>query len=280
MAYAFNPLTSLIIPAHNESSVISRCLRRICADARPDEFEIIVIANGCSDQTADTARSFDGVQVIELEEASKIAALNAGDAAATSWPRIYLDADIEISVDSLRALCDTLLSGEYLAASPRFVLEDDDANWLVRSHNRIWRHLPQLQDSLAGRGAYGVSEQGHQRFDEFPDLTADDEFINTSFAAHEKIVIDTARSHVRSARTPSALFQRRTRAFSGVQELSRESENDKPTNATGWLDVVRERPQLIKDLPAYLGLTIAAKINARLRHRRGQSEWLRDESTR
>ena len=33
---------------------------------------------------------------LELEQASKPAALNVGDDVATLWPRLYLDADIQI----------------------------------------------------------------------------------------------------------------------------------------------------------------------------------------
>lgn len=276
-------MTSIIIPAHNEASVIGRCLA-VFADAEPGEFEVIVVPNGCTDDTAAVAATFrcadDPVTVVDIPTASKIAGLNAGDHAASSWPRIYLDADVEISLESLRALVAKLATGEVLAVSPTFVLADTDASWLVRSHNRIWRHLPQLQHSLAGRGAYAISEAGHARFTEFPDLTADDEFVNTSFGDTEKSVVAEAYTTVRSARTARALLKRRSRAFSGVQQLARDTDNDKPTSATGFLEVVRDRPLLVKDIPAYVGLTVAAKLTARARNRRGQTEWLRDESTR
>ena len=40
-----SPGASIIIPAHNEGSVIGRCLRVLLADAKPDEFDVIVVAN-------------------------------------------------------------------------------------------------------------------------------------------------------------------------------------------------------------------------------------------
>ena len=49
-----------------------------------------------------------GVRVIEVAEASKVAALNAGDRAASKWPRVYLDADIELPVEALYATLETL----------------------------------------------------------------------------------------------------------------------------------------------------------------------------
>src|ERR1700682_6135663 len=87
---------SVIIAAHNEEKVLARCLDALLADSRPGELEVLVVANGCTDRTVEIARSYGIVGVIEIPEASKHAALNAGDAAATVFPRAYLDADITI----------------------------------------------------------------------------------------------------------------------------------------------------------------------------------------
>ena len=72
----------MIIPAHNEASVIARTLAPLAAAAASGALEVIVVCNACTDRTArDLAppRSFAGVTVVEIAEASKTAALNAGD---------------------------------------------------------------------------------------------------------------------------------------------------------------------------------------------------------
>ena len=48
-------VTTVIIPAHNEARVIRRLLDQIVADATPGELDVIVVANGCTDDTADVA---------------------------------------------------------------------------------------------------------------------------------------------------------------------------------------------------------------------------------
>ncbi len=87
---------SIVIPAHDEGALIASTLRGVLADALPGEFEIVVAANGCTDDTVAQASSVPGVTVVETAIASKIAGLNLGDKAATAFPRIYLDADGQI----------------------------------------------------------------------------------------------------------------------------------------------------------------------------------------
>src|SRR5207248_1237429 len=43
---------SIIIPAHNEAAVVARTLRSILTNKLDRPLQIIVVANGCTDQTA------------------------------------------------------------------------------------------------------------------------------------------------------------------------------------------------------------------------------------
>src|SRR5688500_5584423 len=122
------PIT-VIIPAHNEAAVIERCLRALTDGAADGELDVIVVANGCSDDTAATARKFGasgggGVRVLETDVPSKSNALNLGDHAADAadgWPRVYADADVVLSLASLRRIAAALAEGPGggLAAAPR-----------------------------------------------------------------------------------------------------------------------------------------------------------------
>jgi glycosyltransferase involved in cell wall biosynthesis len=85
----------------------------------PGEMDIIVVANGCTDDTAEVAASFGpAVRVLTLPAASKQDALTAGDRAAADFPRIYVDADLELRADDIRALTAALSQPGVLAAAP------------------------------------------------------------------------------------------------------------------------------------------------------------------
>lgn len=79
-------MTSIVIAAHNEAAVVGRCLDALLAEAEPGEFDITVVANGCTDATAKVASARPGVRVLDLPSPGKVAALNAGDTVAVGYP--------------------------------------------------------------------------------------------------------------------------------------------------------------------------------------------------
>ena len=96
-------LGSIVIPAHNEAAVIIRTLGPLAPLAERG-VEIIVSANGCTDHTAARARTIPGVEVLESPTRSKAEALNRADSIATTFPRLYLDADITITAETVLAV--------------------------------------------------------------------------------------------------------------------------------------------------------------------------------
>ena len=58
-AYASGTV-SIVIPAHNEERVLPRLLAGLTDSARPGEFDVVVVANRCTDATADGARREPG----------------------------------------------------------------------------------------------------------------------------------------------------------------------------------------------------------------------------
>lgn len=123
-------MVSVIIPAHNEAGVIGRLLGHLVCPTGPEDIDVIVLANGCTDNTAEVAAEFSPpVRVVTLPVASKREALDAGDRLAQSFPRIYVDADIELSVEDIRALDAALRRPGVLAAAPERSLAMAVAGW-------------------------------------------------------------------------------------------------------------------------------------------------------
>ena len=111
------PIASVVIPAHNEEAVIGANLRRLLDGAEPGEFDVVVVANACTDRTADLARAI-GVHVIETDVPGKVNALSLGDAACRVFPRAYVDADVGLSSSGLRALVAAAARPGVLACAP------------------------------------------------------------------------------------------------------------------------------------------------------------------
>ena len=100
--------TTIIIPAHDEDQVIGRTLAGLKAAAGTG-FDILVIADNCSDRTAEVARAA-GVNVVERHDTSRrgkgFALAHARDYLSSYPPAriVVLDADCRSDAKSLAAL--------------------------------------------------------------------------------------------------------------------------------------------------------------------------------
>src|SRR6185503_20147379 len=111
---------SIIIPAHNEASVVARTLNSILTNKLDRPLQIIVVANGCTDTTAEVVRKFgDKVELVETPVGSKVHALNLGDRVARYDLRAYLDADIELSINALQSVVNVFNDQSVRLAMPR-----------------------------------------------------------------------------------------------------------------------------------------------------------------
>jgi glycosyltransferase involved in cell wall biosynthesis len=293
-------MTSIVIAAHNEATVIGRCLDALFAGAHHGEFDVTVVANGCSDETARVAAARAGVRVLDLTTAGKVAALNAGDEVALGYPRIYLDADIVISAAGIRALCRALgTSGEarapatkVLASTARRKVDVSHSPLAVRAYEAINSRLPVFLHALFGRGVMALSAEGRGRFDCFPTVLADDLFVDSLFTSAEKREVDSVITLVTAPRSTRDLVRRLARvrhANAGIRAMRGEESSRHGAAAQygrgrgrarmSWLfDVVLPNPVLLPAAICYVTITVAAAILAR---RQQQDEvWGRDESSR
>jgi glycosyltransferase involved in cell wall biosynthesis len=269
---------SVVIAAHNEAAVIGRCLDALLAGAAPGELDVTVVANGCTDGTAAVAASRPGVRVIDRPEPGKVGALNAGDAVAVGFPRIYLDADIVLPPGAVRALAGALGEGVH-AVVPRRELDVAGRPLLVRAYYAINARMPVYDRALFGRGVIALSEAGRARFDAFPDVVADDLYLDSLFSREEKRQVDSVAARIATPRRTRDLVRRLTRVRSGNASI-RASAGVRPAARSSWLrDVVLPRPWLAPAGICYAAITVVAAAKARRSPATG-ARWGRDESSR
>ncbi|MBR0830184.1 glycosyltransferase [Bradyrhizobium manausense] len=277
-------MISIVVPAHNESSVIARTLSQWVGTPASDEIRVVVVCNGCTDDTANVARRFGPtVNVVESDIARKTHALNLGDQIADVFPRIYADADIVITVDAILALARRLDRGDVLAVAPTADINLAGCSWLVRKYFGVRSRLPSSREGIGGSGVYAVSEAGRMRFGQFPDITADDTYVRLQFRAEERETLSCVRSTVFAPRTLLQLIAVRTRAYRGTFELARRFPellvNKGAANNRALIALFKE-PRLWPGLLIYCGVNIVARYNATRGYRRGADLWQRDETSR
>ena len=83
----------------------------------------------------------------------------------------------------------------------------------------MWQQLPYLTEEMVGTGVYALSEPGRHRFDRFPDLTADDQFVLQQFARRERRSLPDEHFVVHTPTTLKGLVAIRKRAYRGTSEL-------------------------------------------------------------
>lgn len=275
-------MTSVVIAAHNEAAVIGRCLDAIVGAPSPDDqLEVVVVANGCTDGTAEAARR-PGVTVVDLPLAGKANALNIGDATVTTFPRIYLDADVVLSPNAISELAKALAQTGAAAAMParRMVLAGRPL--AIRAYYAVHSRLPAVVNGLYGRGAIAVSREGRARFGTFPETTADDLFLDSLFADEEKHLVSTATSSVMAPTRVEDLIRRLVRVRAGNAVMREGSKDVRRSSTTSWLtDVVLRSPWLAPASLYYVSITLIAELRARRTRSRGTGiSWAHDQSSR
>jgi glycosyltransferase involved in cell wall biosynthesis len=279
-------VVTVVIPAHDEAAVIARLLRRLLPEGPQDGLEILVVCNGCTDGTAAVAAGVPGVRVLETPVPSKAEALRLGNAAATSFPRVYVDADVEIDRAGVLRLAEELAEPGVLVASPRRRLPRDRMSLPVRWYYDVWEELPQVAAGVFGRGVIAMSEDGYQRIAALPSLMSDDLAMSAAFEPAERRIVAGAEVTVHPPRTWADLMRRRTRAVTGTRQLYEGAQqsawkSDSRTSKADLVGMVRRRPLLGLKLPVFLAVAVLAKRRAAQAVRRGDySTWLRDESSR
>lgn len=221
-------MLSVILPASNEEAYIGSCLTALLASAPvPGGAEVVVVANGCRDATADRARAMAGQAqaagwgflVLDLAAGGKPGALNAGDAAAKGDMRAYLDADVIVTPAVMADLVQALSTpaARYAGATPRIPRA---RSAVTRAYARFWQRLPFAQSVAPGYGLFAVNAPARARWGAFPAIISDDTFVRLHFTPDERVQVPSLYDWP-MIEGFAALTRVRRRQDAGVAEIAR-----------------------------------------------------------
>ena len=271
---------SVLIPAHDEAAYLPACLEAVFASEPVDGgAELIVIANGCADATAQIARDLGQagkdagwpVRVLDLAEGGKLNALNVGEAAATGRVLAYLDADVRVS-PPLMARIATALAGEEARYASGVPVVTGGADWVTRSYTRFWQTTPFMTQGVPGFGIFAMNRAGRARWGDWPDIISDDTFARLQFAPKERQQV-SAPYEWPMIEGFANLVRVRRRQDAGVAEVAARYpkllENEDPTGRAAPLWA-----RALKD-PAGFAAYLAVRLTTRLPVLRSADRWAR-----
>lgn len=273
------PVGSVVIPAWNEEGVIDRTLRALLADVDDGVLEVVVACNGCTDATVAVASAAaPSATVIDLPDPGKAGAIRAAEARTTTLPRLYLDADVPLPGPSALQVLAALHDGA-VAARPPFEYDTAGASRIVRRYYRQRARLVGVAGELCGAGVYGLSATARARFDEFPDVVADDLFAARVVERDEVTIVPCDPVPVAVPRDVRSLVRTLTRVHRGNRELARRLPDRAARTTRATVDeLVRSvsRPADALDALVYAVLVALGRLGAR----RPSATWGRDDTTR
>lgn len=155
---------SIIIPAHNEAQRLPISLEKIDAflSQQSYDYEVIVVENGSSDNTADVVRQFAArmpyIKLIESTKRGKGLAVQDGMLAAQGTWRFMADADLSMPIEELSKFLPPELDNFDIAIgsreAPGAKRYDEPAftHFRGRIFNKVikWFALPDYEDTQCG----------------------------------------------------------------------------------------------------------------------------------
>lgn len=269
---------AIIIPAYNEAATIIPLIHSLCANDELQGVTVIVVCNGCTDDTAERARAAAAQvahppRIIETQEGWKIGAIRLAEESLEPGPRLYLDADVDISARAARQLLDAVHeTGTDIAVPTRHLDLGDVRSYLARAYHRTWAALPWVRAQLAGRGAYALSQSLRARFGVFPDVIADDRWATTR-APRERATIVPATVSVRPAESLDAILAARTRIYLGNNDDSVPTHDASRSERVAGLVNLAKQPEHAVGLAVFFAVNSLAKWRARRDAAGGQVTW-------
>lgn len=277
-------LATILIPAFNEEAVIHRSLSPLAAAARDGRFQVIVIANGCTDQTIEAAiTACPDAEILDLTEGSKVGALNVGSKRRHGWVTVCLDADVEITEEAITRLIEPLLVDQADVACGRMIADLTGSTGLVKAFYRGWMLNPYFDAGKPG-GVFAMADWVTRDLFPMPRVVADDEYIARRTEKYRKAYVPLAAFRVHAPKTLTALLNIRRRSRRGTRSLEESGLiSSRPSNHAGALLALKRalpQPRRLFDVAVYFSAMIWVRVTLAWSTSRSSTTWERDETSR
>ena len=278
-------MATVIVPAHNEASVIEACLNSIINQSGVDH--IIVPCNGCTDNTVEIVQTkFPSAVCLDIEKPSKTNALNIAEKKAqelgVSYPIFYIDADTQLSENCIPHISKAMTNSPIKLSAPTPIINTKHSSWLVKTYYKVWTRLPYIKEGVIATCSFIVSEEGRQRFDKFADVIGDDGFIRCHFKNSEISNIEGAEIYITAPKDIFSLIKIKTRARLGNMELIARKKCP-IQEAKNYGNVMKTRLLSKEFLPTsiYILIALVIRIRAQMQFKKLDSyQWEKDTSSR
>ena len=223
---AHRPSVTVILPVHDEAGRIeARITNLLELDYPTERLQLLVIGDGCTDDTLELATRIGGARVAVHAlpaRAGKAAALNAGLERATGDILVFTDAGILLDRDALGQLVGHFRTPVVGCVSGEDYVEGDASEGLYGRIELLIRREEARLHSIAGASGcfYGMRRELCPPFRPgmAPDFLSVLECVRSG---HRALCEPAARGRMKATRSQRAEFSRKARTFlRGLTALS------------------------------------------------------------
>lgn len=228
----YAPPVTLVVVAYNEEDVIGSKLENCRGLEYPPELlEVLVVADGSDDATAERARAAEGVRVLHRpERQGKLAAMNRALEAASADVIVFSDANNHYSANALRALVAPFADPAVGVVTGRKAIDDGHGRALDRAEGLYWRYESKLKEWESATGSVtGVAGEAlafrREAYRSPRAGTMNDDFVQALLAALDGwrvVYAPEAVSLERASATIADEATRRSRLVTGRWQALRE----------------------------------------------------------
>ncbi len=274
-------LCTILIPAYNEAASIKQTLDYLLDGTSADDFDVLLVCNGCKDKTAEIAKSAHPcIRVIDLEKASKSNAINEGLKVAQKGPIVFLDADIKVSAMSVRYLLHALKWHDVDMVYGRAHFNFKETSICVQAFYKAWFQNTYFDQGKMG-GFFALSASAVAKLESMPNILSDDEYIRRLFV-QSCTCVKEAHYTINPPRNLASLINVRCRIYRGNKQLS--AQGMKPTQSPYpspnrlFLSRLMKRPRHWFGAVVFAYVAVCAHLRNRLHTT--NTHWERDMSNR